>query len=243
MSDVTKNVRDEFADAAAANAIGAGTADDRALAEAPATDEEKKIERELREVAARMAAASPYMEPSEDVRARIMAETSPSNYKMSDYKKANGEAKWWRYGLIAAVLFLVAAAYWNMEIKNQLAKSEAQTAAARQIINDQNKALSMIADPKTTKAALKVNDKVAGAVLLDEENQIAVVVAPTQLFPQGKVPQFEMTVNGHKKTYRTIPVVYDGLGESKELAGGKTIEVRFYKSDDKSSPVIAGWGQ
>jgi hypothetical protein len=241
MSENNNNIRDEYLDAAAGEAIGAAPAEETAaLGEASA--EEKQAARELRETVARMAAASPYMSPSAELRGKILAATAPATFRMEDYKKATrDDAKWWRYGVIAATLFLVAAAYYNISARNQLKARDAEVASLRQAVEDQNTALSMIADPKTEKAALKANNKVAGAVLLDNTSKTAVVIASADAFPAGKAPSFQVTRNGVTTVYRTIPVIISGQeAGGTDFAGGRKMEINPFAPTDRAVPAGMG---
>ena len=239
MSD-NKTIRDEFLDAAAGEAIGAAVGGSEKVV--PVSAEEERVERDLRETVARMAAASPYMSPPADLRGKVLAATAPATFRMEDYKKATrDDAKWWRYGVIAATLFLVAAAYYNIRIKNQLAAREAEVAALRQAVDDQSSALSMMADPKTEKAALRANDKIAGAVLLDNNTHKAVVIASADAFPKGKTPVFTVTRNGVTTAYHTIPVIITGQEAVKgDFAAGQKMEIQ--PLEPKHEPVTAAMG-
>jgi hypothetical protein len=222
-----KNVRDEFADAAAVNAIGAGTVHDSVTAEAPASADEVKLERELREVAARMSAASPYMEPSRDLKARIMAETAPANFKMSDYKKVNSDARWWRYGLIAATLFLVAAAYYNINLRNQL--QELQTARAIDLRNQQaliEKIVSL--DVQQVPIARNKEDgskEIIGKLLVNSKTKEMFVVLPNVSIPPGET--------------RNLPLEFQGQTFNIALRGGKQDANAYPGSTEGNLPKVS----
>jgi hypothetical protein len=242
MSENHNTIRDEYLDAAAGEAIGAAPPEETAGFTAPST-EETQAARELRETVARMAAASPYMSPPARLRGKILAATAPAAFRMEDYKKATrDDAKWWRYGVIAATLFLVAAAYYNVSMRNQLAAKDAEVAQLRQAVDRQNAALSMMVDPNTTKGTLASQGKVFAAYIADAKSGKAVLFAPRGLFADGRVPQLTISrSDGRKLVYDTIGIPVSG---SEEIAPGPietergVIAEELHHTNDK--PMAAG---
>src|SRR4051794_7061849 len=78
-------------------------------------------DRAMRETVARLAAASPHMKPSPELRARILQATATRTFKMEDYRKTSGEDyRWYKWGFYAAAAFLVMAGVYNMNVDGKL---------------------------------------------------------------------------------------------------------------------------
>src|SRR5438045_604834 len=108
---------EQLLDAAACDALGINTPAESAAYQQDLTaagKDAKETDRALRETVSRLAAASPHMEPSADLRGRILQATAPRTFKMEEYRKATQESgRFYRWGFAAAMLFLMAAAWFN----------------------------------------------------------------------------------------------------------------------------------
>src|SRR4029079_4894668 len=84
-----------------------------AVAEAPA--EGRMMQRDLRETVARLGAASPYMQPPEELRARILQAHATATFRMEDYRKATRDnSRYYKWGFYAAMLFMMAGSWYNL---------------------------------------------------------------------------------------------------------------------------------
>jgi len=133
----TPHDRERFLDAAATHAVGALTRDEAdayllELAAAAATDQ--KQARDLSQITAQLAASSPYMEPPARLRDAVLMATAPANFKIGDYgRKSDTSAKWVRWGLVAAILFLSVSALYTSALKSSLDQTQKQLAMATQM--------------------------------------------------------------------------------------------------------------
>jgi len=156
--------------------------------------------RGLREAMARLAAASPYMEPPADLRVKILQASAPQIFRMEDYKKATRDnVRFYRWGMVAAGLFLAAAAWFNMnmqsnmkvvrsEAMNALKEQQGQLQAMQAAVAQKDDALKALVDPNVRQVNLMDRDqKVIGKLLvLDAENKNVMVVLPQEMIPPGR---------------------------------------------------------
>jgi len=210
-NEVKQNLQDEaFVDAAAVSALGTQTAEEAAVFArtlAQATPAQQRTARELRETVSKMAAASPYMEPSDGLRGRILTATAPATFKMADYRRSHEVApRYLRWGLIAATVFLVAAAYYNVSLQTTVKNQQQQIAQMHQAMKDQTLALNVIANPKSEQINLTQNNQVVAKTLVDEATRTAVLIMPASLVEKGRRPVVSLDHNGTRWDYHTIVI-------------------------------------
>jgi len=216
--DTNKTPVDEaFLDAAAMQAVGAHTAAEAEAFKtrlAAGSAEEQRVAAELETVVAKMAGASPYMEPGEALRGKILQATAPQSFKYDEYRKSNDMARWQRWGLIAAVLFLVVGASYNMMLQSAVKERDGRLGEAVARLNQQqleiserNKVLAMAMHPDTKRRDIVQAEgtKVVGALLENQTLNTSYLVLPNTVIPPGT----------------TAKIVYtDKNGERKEILAG-----------------------
>jgi hypothetical protein len=203
-------VMEQWMDSAACDAIGANTAVDSAAyqreleAAAPAS---RQVDRELRETVAMLSAASPYMEPPEDLRGRVLQATAPASFRMEDYRKVNRESgTFYRWGFYAAMLCLMAGAWYNLSLKSSMSVTQSQLEVAKNQTNERNAALEAILNPNADQITFREDGKVIGKAFRDEKNMTAVVILPEGMVPPGKAPQLSINKDGEQVPYKTVLV-------------------------------------
>lgn len=190
-------LRDDYLDAAAAEALGANPpADSADFARQQATPAEQQAAQDLAQTAAALAAASPYMEPPADLRGKILAATAPATFKMEDYRKATHETgRYWRWGFAAAMVLLVFSSYYSMSLKNQLtnlaAANKAKDAAHQH-------ALAMLVDPNVRQVTLLNDGKAIGKLLGDSKSRELMVVLPNEKIPAGAERKMVVELGGQR---------------------------------------------
>ena len=224
-------IRETFLDAAATQAVGAHTAEEaQAFTQdlAAASPAEQRAARDLHEAAARLAAASPYMRPPEDLRGKILAATAPASFKMEDYRKAmRDDARFWRWGLIAATLFLVAAAYWNMNLQGKNANlvaavqtQDKRLAAMTKQVQGQAAVLSMIIDKNAEQITLRNNQGITfGKAFVDANTNRALVFLPAQMLEEGKTPALTIDHGGKRQVFETVVMAIVGNSDNSPAPG------------------------
>lgn len=211
MNTQKKQLNENLIDAAASEAIGANLPADTAAYQqelAGADESAQRLDRQMKEAVARMAAASPYMEPPANLRGRILQATAPTTFKMEDYRKATSDTgRFFRWGFYAALAFLAAGAWFNIATQQS---SQKQVAMLKQQLQLRDQAIDGLVNPKADQIALKLNDKVAGKMFVNEETHTAVAVVPQGMLPAGKTfNSVTLTRDGKKETYSTIAVTAD----------------------------------
>src|SRR5262249_23654512 len=141
-------------EAAACEALGANTPADSAAYQqelAAGSADARKVDRELRETVARLAAASPHMKPAAGLRGRVLQTAAPTTFKMEDYRKANAEdGRFYRWGFYAAMVFLMAGAAYNLMVQSKLKQADAVISQAKATVHtmaeqDQQRAQALTA--------------------------------------------------------------------------------------------------
>ena len=165
----------------------------------------RRAGREMRETVARLAAASPHMKPSRELRARILEASAPRTFKLDDYRKVGSEdLRWYKWGFYAAAAFLITAAMYNISVvsstnsKLQAAQKQYATLAnGLESSNEQARAaLSALVDPRGMQITWndsKTQEPVMRAVV-NRATGTAVMIMPQELLPQGAQPQ--LTIKG-----------------------------------------------
>lgn len=201
------------------------TAISEALGETPAAyqaggeGESRRAGREMRETVARLAAASPHMKPSPELRARILEASAPKTYKLEDYRKVGSEDfRWYKWGFYAAAAFLITAAMYNINVVNntnaRLDAAQKQYAAlakeanALEASNERGRAVvSALVDPRGTQITWNdatTHQPVMRAVV---DGTTAVMIMPQELLPNGAQPQLTLKGdNGQAITFQTTVI-------------------------------------
>jgi len=199
---------EQLLDAAACEALGANTPAESAAYQQELTgsgEHARHVDWELRETIARLAAASPHMEPPADLRGRILQASAPVTFRMEDYRKATREDnRFYKWGFYAAMLFLSAGALFNISTRDALHRANQQSQALAGMIKERDSALMAFVNPKSQEVNLKEGDKTYGKALLDPESQTAVVLLPKGMVPAGKSPQLSITQGGKSVAYKTV---------------------------------------
>jgi|GEM_PF-5626084 len=200
---------DATLDAIASEVIGANTPHDSSqLASQPRDAHTIRVERELRETVAKLAAASPFMAPPEELRGRILQATAPATFKMADYRKATRDtSRFYRWGLVAATVLLVAGSYYTISLQNALKNKD--TAIKMLVADSTNKdqALKALLDPSIKKINLIDEKGVFGQLLvLDAERKTFMAVVPREVLPAGATANITVVQNGVKQEIRAVAV-------------------------------------
>ncbi len=206
----TAPLDEAFLDAAAAQAVGAHTAEEAAAFQtrlAAASAAERRVLNDLQAVVAKMAAASPYLEPDEALRGKILEATAPANFKMEQYRRSNDMAKWQRWGLIAAILFLVLGAGYNAMLQQAMgnqAKQMVRMDTAIRELRDANArqlaALDKLVDPDVHQVNLvDKNNKAIGKLLVDNRTKEFMLVMPQTVIPPGAMAKIVVEQNGQRR--------------------------------------------
>ena len=241
----TTAVMEAWMDSGAAQAIGCHTTAETLTYEqelAAAGPAGKRLDRELRETVAMLCAASPYMEPPADLRGKILQATAPTTFRMEDYRKANRETnRFYRWGFYAAMLCLMAGAWYNLNIKSALTSTQTQLTAVRNQAEERNVALKAFVNPDADQITLRENGKIVGKALVDEKSRRAVVILPQGMIPEGKVPQLSIPHDGKVITYETTLVIAPpNMLDAPKGRSLESILAIHDMSPDPKQPRIAG---
>lgn len=252
------NEMDErFLDAAAVDAVGAGTAADReafAVMLAEAGEDEKAMARELRETAAKLSAGVPFMAPPPELRGRILAETAPGPFKMEEYRrKADVAPRWQHWGMVAAALFLTASTWYSTHLYNKVHTLTAQVkhngdvaTAYKAQAEHASLAIAALTDAKVTKIQL-VNEKrePLGMLVQDPASKKFLVIMPKNVVPPGAVATLTIEQNG--KQHKIEAVAVGGATGASSMQGvldsplndDRPVNVQIVGKDGQK-PVVAG---
>ncbi len=214
--EVNKMINDELLDAAACEALGSHTHEESAayaheLAAAGAPGQ--TLDRQMRETAAALAAASPHMKPSNELRARILHVTAPKSFRLEDYRKASREdVRYYKWGFAVAAAFLVMAGLYNINTRGSLDQANAKFAqlqkqAQQLAVDDQqrNDALNMFVNPRNGQI-ICLNDKGQpfGRGIVDLQNKKALLILPQEMVAAGTAPQLTLDDgSGNKVAFAT----------------------------------------
>ena len=203
--------RDEILDAAAGEALGANAPEtsEQFQQQVKSGDAETvRAEREMRETVARLALASPYMEPKEELRGKVLQATAPQTFKMEDYRKASGDNRFYKWGFYAAAVFLFAAAYYNMGLESTAKKMRGAIAQQQQQIEQGNKQaaamneqltavtkeangrgllLAQLLEPKTQQVTLRNNQgQTVALAYINPVSKSGVMIVPEDALKAGQ---------------------------------------------------------
>jgi hypothetical protein len=220
MESTNNNVSDAFLDEAAAHAIGAQSADEAAAFEATlasASPAERQAAAHLREATARLAAASPYMEPPESLRGAILAATAPATFNIKDYRRTADDRpnRYRRWGVAAAAICLVWSGFYSMQLRQenqslrQLANSNQQRVnAMAQQLDSERAALHQFIDPDVRQIILRggADQKVVGKMLVDTRTNKFMVVMPDAVIPPNSTLKMAIEQNGRKMELTAVAV-------------------------------------
>lgn len=207
---------DQLLDAAACEAIGAHTREESAayqheLAAAGATA--VAVDKQLRQTVAALSAASPHMNPSSDLRARILHATAPKTFRLEDYKKTSREEnRYYKWGFYAAAMFLVMGALYNISVKSALDKTTASYNNLREQAmglakNDEQKTaiLNVLLNANGSLDIVDESKRPFARAILDVRNRRAIMVMPQEMAVAGVQPQLALEdTNGQKLNFQTM---------------------------------------
>jgi hypothetical protein len=202
---------DSLVDTAAGEALGANTPEESAAyqrqIDADPTGAARRLDRELRHTAARLAAASPYMKPPADLRGRILQATAPVTFKMEDYRRATREDyRFYKWGFYAAAVFLIMGALYNIDTRGKLDQANKNVVALRQqeqqIAARSNEIITTFArgDQITWRDE---TGKPYGKAIVDMTTHKAVMIFPQETMPGNLRPQLNLTLNDQKIAFDT----------------------------------------
>lgn len=204
-----------FLDAAIAEALG-----DMSAAAPATTQEQKRQRREIQETVSRMSAAAPYMQPRASLKEQILAATAPATFKIEDYRRGERSLKFFRMGLAAAVMALVATgfiAYQQYERGNAYMR---QATNYQQQSSAQGQAIAKLVNNNVTKIALTdAKGQTVGLLLQDKSTKDAMIVMPQDMIPPGQLAKVEIVQNGQRQTIMATPVGADGVSIVKNSIG------------------------
>jgi hypothetical protein len=211
---------EELLDAAACAAIGCHTREEsavyaRELAAAGAAG--AATDRKMRETAAALAAASPHLKPSNDLRARILHATAPKSFRLEDYRRASrDDVRYYKWGFVAAAVFLVMAGLYNIDTRGRLDQANANFKTLQQKAQqlakvDQDRIDSVLAASQVQGIPFQCTDEKGNAFArgtLDLQKKTAVMYFPQEMMAAGFQPQLNLDVNGVRQAFSTtvIPV-------------------------------------
>jgi hypothetical protein len=272
--DTSKNNSQEpldgaFVDSAVSTALGTESpevSEAFAAGLAGADEGHRRVARQLRETVAKMSAASPYMEPSDALRGRILAATAPATFKMEDYRRVeNGGVKWLRWGMVAAVAFLTWSAYTNTSLRREISQNRATIAELNdrgmklqnqanqdiaslrdQVINN-SMAMNALTDDNVKRVSL-VNEKheKIGLLLQDPNTGRILVVMPQTVLPRNAIVQLTIQQGDTRQQITGLavgaPGNQSGLGLILKSPLDQNKPVQLDISAEGAVPVRAGSG-
>ena len=223
----SKTVTETMMESAACEALGANTAEESAAYQRQVADdgtgELRRLDRRLRTTASRLAAASPHLMPSADLRGRIVQATAPVTFKMEDYRKATREDfRFYKWGFYAAAVFLFMGALYNIDVGGKLNTANNRLVALQQkqqqllsANQESNNALAAFIDPHSVQLTWQENGQTFGRGIVNVASHKAVLIFPQELMPNGTRPQLTMNVGGKDVPFETslitAPAVQIGL--------------------------------
>jgi hypothetical protein len=228
-------------DAAACEALGTNTRIESAAYQqelAATGDDARRVDRDLRETVARMAAASPHMAAPADLRGRILQATAPATFRMEDYRKATADTgRFFRWGFYAAILCLAAGASYNMMIQNALGRANQDRNALAAHARQTDAALAAAVNPSSQQVTFTDHGKMIGRAFVNQEARTAVVVLPAELVPSGKTAQMQLPdpVDGKLVKYQTSLVTVPAETLNVQIPS-HVLKVETVLSPDKMEP-------
>lgn len=217
-------VSEPFLDDAAAEALLANTPPEsrlfaRMLDGADAATDASFIA--LKETATKLSAAAPYMQPPESLRERVLLATAPKQFNINDYRKTvqaetdDGIPWFWRWGLVAAVVALVASGYRNYALQSSVAIANNRGTLQSLQMQHQAQALAMLLDPHVVQFPVRgnvgpnVNPAAApliGKFLVDPGTHRCMLVMPHAVFSPTEQVHWTIISRGVRQQF-TGPAV------------------------------------
>jgi hypothetical protein len=247
-----EGINDQLLDAAACDAVGALPPVESAAYRqdlAAAGETAGMTDRELRETAARLAAASPHMAPPPDLRGRILQATAPTTFRIEDYRKTTREDyRFYKWGFYAAACFLVAAALYNVQTRGNLDRVNAQVTALNQqrqqltaAVQDRNEALvAFVRYPEQIRFKNAQGLTLACGVV-DPVTKKAFMFMPQELVPQGARPALTLQGVAYDTRVYTAPAAQiAGTPDLPKIDVADFMNVKQTTPDDSVKPHRAG---
>lgn len=217
------SIHDEIQEMLPAFVLGAIADADRALVERhlPQCDVCARVAAEYRPVADLLPFAAPSIEPSADLRYRVLAATMPRAARAPSFvdSLSAGLANLFRAPAFAALalVLIVALAAWNVSLQNQIAQQAALNAQVMAEMAQQRDFLTTMAyaggQPKPlqgTPVASRAAGRLYGA---PDESILALIAVDMPTLPQGKVYQFWLIdQSGDRTSGGTFTVDAQGRG-------------------------------
>ena len=248
------NLAEPLVESAACEALGANTPEESAAYQrqvtADDTGELRVLDRQLRQTAARLAAASPHMKPPADLRGRLLQATAPVTFKMEDYRRATREDfRFYKWGFYAAAMFLIMGALYNIDVRGRLDQANKNIVALQQqeqlIGQRSSDAIAALVNPRGLQITLRDDQgQPCGKAVADLTTHKAVLIFPEETMPLGAHPQLTLTVDNKQVAFDTMlitaPANDIGFAVSKnapEIA--RAVYVQNLKPDETSKPRTA----
>ena len=194
--------------------------------------EMRSLKRDLHETTARLASASPYMQPSEDLRGRILQATAPATFRMEDYRKAmKDNSRYYKWGFYAAMLFMMAAGWYNLSVgshneslQRDLASHKEQIRGLQGLNGEILATLSTFVTPDVQQITLVDADKKPWAkAWVDDTKKHAVMIMPQELVA-GNSGELIVTRDNVKVTYKTTVLAVPASQLAGRMPHGITIQ-------------------
>ncbi|MEI8195882.1 MAG: hypothetical protein WCI73_08240 [Phycisphaerae bacterium] len=237
---------DALLDLAAQEALGTLAAEESATLTrnlAAANEPTQRQAHELRETVTRLAAASPYMEPPARLRGALLLATAPAIFKMSDYqRKAETSPRLLRYGMIAAICFLAASAWYNNSLQNHIKQQDQQLAGMQTRLQSAGMALSSLVSPETDQIILTRDDKPVGKAFVNRQTKQAIVFMPGAAAQNATAQLTIKEPSGERVAYSALVVMTDPAPGNTVKAGTPNVELHDMTVDGNRHTYRANVG-
>jgi hypothetical protein len=241
-----KKLTDGLLDAAACEALGANAPTESAAYQqelAAAGEDARRADRELRETVARLAAASPHLAPPPDLRGKILQATAPVTFRMEDYRKATQEpSRFFKWGFYAAMLFLMAGAYYNINLQSKLQQTVQTAKAIEAQSQEREAALATLLSPGLKQ--VKHTDAAGNPYALtfyNEQTQTAVSILPKEIVESNKRAIFNFENTEYKTVVVAVPggSVMPSLTLPQDRSTESVLKVVHAVADPTAQPKVA----
>jgi hypothetical protein len=257
MMDSKSTATEMLEETAACEALGANTAAESvaytAAVAGDATGATRKLDKEMRETAGRLVAASPHMVPPADLRGRIVEATAPRTFKMEDYRKVTKEdPRFYKWGFYAAAAFLIMASLWNINVRSdankKLVAMQNTVSQQQRVIEQGNNAVAAFLDPHSVYLTWNEDGKPFGRGVVNPAAHKALLIFPQELIPENGALRLTMNVNGNKTDFDTSVIAVRAADHNftipKDLpsVAKKDPNVDNRTDAQVNAPQVAGWG-
>jgi len=244
-------VTEPLMESAACDALGANTPEESAAYQrqvaADGTGALRTLDRQFRETAGRLGAASPHMRPPADLRGRILQATAPVTFKMEDYRKATREDyRFYKWGFYAAAMFLIMGALYNIDVRGRIDQANKNIVALeqqkQQLAKQSNETIAAFVNPRGLQITWRDEQgQPCGRAIVDMTTHKAVLIFPQETMQATAHPQLTLTVNNQQVAFDTTlisaPAVQLGYVVPKNAPDiTRIVNVQNLKPDDTNKP-------